>query len=53
MMGCVHFINAQWSIASSIASSLLSHPVGHEEGLIWLLGTKPKYRNKINSLDIK
>lgn len=43
MLGRVHLINAQWSIPNrNIAStSLLSHSVGHEEGLIWFLCTKP------------
>jgi hypothetical protein len=41
MMSCVHFINAQWSVAGSIASSLLSHSVSHEESLIWFLCAQP------------
>ena len=48
MVGCIHFIDAQRSIACSIASSLLSHSVSHEKCLIWFLGTKPINRKMIN-----
>lgn len=41
MMGCVHLVNAEWPVTSSIASPLLPHSVCHEESLIWFLSTKP------------
>lgn len=41
-MGGVHFVDGQGSVARGVAASpLLSHPVGHEESLVWLLRTKP------------
>ena len=45
LLSCIHLIDAEWPV--SICASLLSHAVGHEKGLILLLGTKP-----INSLII-
>lgn len=37
-MGCVHFVNRQWSVAGCVASTtLLPHSVSHEECLIGLL----------------
>ena len=44
IMSCVHFINAKRSVASGIASSLLSHSVSHEKCLIWFLSAKPIFR---------
>jgi len=41
-LSCVHFIDRKGSVASSIAASLFSHAISHEERLIWLLGTQPK-----------
>lgn len=41
-MGGIHFVDGQGSVARSVASSsLLPHPVGHEESLVWLLRTEP------------
>ena len=41
-MGGVHFVDGEGPVASSVAaSSLLPHPVGHEESLVRLLRTKP------------
>ena len=38
----VHFVDGEGSVTRSVAaSSLLPHPVGHEESLVWLLRTKP------------
>lgn len=39
-LSCVHFIDGQGPVARGIAS-LLPHPVGHEEGLIWFLCSEP------------
>lgn len=48
MMSSIHFIDAQWSITSSVASSLFPHPVCHEESLVWFLCSQPKvYKIKI------
>ena len=41
-MGGVHFVDGEGPVASGVAaSSLLPHPVGHEESLVRLLRTKP------------
>lgn len=38
----VHFVDGERSVTRSVAAStLLPHPVGHEESLVWLLRTKP------------
>jgi len=38
----VHLIYAKRSIAGIACTTLLLHSVGHEEGLVWLLSSKPK-----------
>ena len=47
MMGCIHLIDAKWSVTSGVAATLLPHPVGHEECLIWFLSTEPIIKRKI------
>jgi len=47
MMSSVHFIDAQRSVSSSVAASLLPHSVCHEESLIWFLSTKPIIKDMI------
>lgn len=47
-MRWIHFVDWQWPVSTNyIASStLLSHPVGHKECLIWFLRSKPVAESK-------
>lgn len=60
-VSCIHLINGQRSVSSSItATALLSHSISHKECLIWFLRSKPikkeikfrffKYLHSVDSL---
>ena len=42
ILGSIHLVDGQWSVTLGILPALLSHSIGHEEGLVGFLSAQPR-----------